>query len=474
MPKFTDYAVLSSLAAGDEFMVVDVSDTSMAATGTNKKVSLADLIANLGTTLWPAGLNLSSTLNIAQPGINIPAIVLPGGAGGYGYGGGLMFSSSGSFNTVQYDGTGSGMYMQSYGASVNAEVRSFHASAILSGFMGANPGSTDIITKIGTRTADASVNTTAKLSSFRTGIGGTEVEKAYFLKDGSLTFVGPGTTLAASQYHQLNGAGGGVQFGYRASDGMCGLNNGAGSYFGWYPGTGASATSGGFTANSLTSVNGVFTSSNIACLFSTLGASSTDKCVAIGTSVADASVNASAKIASFGTGITGTYVEKSYMLKNGQLMIPGTAGLSLGGQTITHNGTSFSFTTRCISAEYWQGTSFYHASGSSASLESYTSISLVSDLADGASAVSAIINNSVTFSTVGAKLLSIRNNGTEKANFDKDGNLQMIGGGTKPTAAAGVRGTMWYSKAAAGVADTIEVCLKSAADTYSWKVIQTG
>lgn len=44
----------------------------------------------------------------------------------------------------------------------------------------------------------------------------------------------------------------------------------------------------------------------------------------------------------------------------------------------------------------------------------------------------------------------------------------------RPTANAANRGVVWYSKSAGGAADTIEVCLKSAADTYSWKVIQTG
>lgn len=45
--KITDLAALSStdLADGDLFVVVDVSDTSMAATGTNKKILLSSLLA---------------------------------------------------------------------------------------------------------------------------------------------------------------------------------------------------------------------------------------------------------------------------------------------------------------------------------------------------------------------------------------------------------------------------------------------
>lgn len=48
------------------------------------------------------------------------------------------------------------------------------------------------------------------------------------------------------------------------------------------------------------------------------------------------------------------------------------------------------------------------------------------------------------------------------------------GGAARPTADASSRGTIWYSKSAGGAADTVEICLKSAADTYSWVTIATG
>lgn len=48
-------------------------------------------------------------------------------------------------------------------------------------------GASDVGVKVGVSTADASVNAAAKLLSVRTGLnGGTEVEKAYFAKDGGL------------------------------------------------------------------------------------------------------------------------------------------------------------------------------------------------------------------------------------------------------------------------------------------------
>ncbi|HEY1089314.1 MAG TPA: hypothetical protein VGE37_16530, partial [Archangium sp.] len=54
-------------------------------------------------------------------------------------------------------------------------------------------------------------------------------------------------------------------------------------------------------------------------------------------------------------------------------------------------------------------------------------------------------------------------------------NLQLnTSGGARPTANAANRGTIWYSRSAGGAADTVEICVKSAADTYSWVTIATG
>ena len=47
-------------------------------------------------------------------------------------------------------------------------------------------GSSDLATKLGTTVANASVSATAKLATFRTGIGGTEVEKLAVLSTGQL------------------------------------------------------------------------------------------------------------------------------------------------------------------------------------------------------------------------------------------------------------------------------------------------
>ena len=46
--------------------------------------------------------------------------------------------------------------------------------------------------------------------------------------------------------------------------------------------------------------------------------------------------------------------------------------------------------------------------------------------------------------------------------------------GALPTASASLRGALFVVRGATGVADTLQVCLKSAADAYSWKVLATG
>jgi hypothetical protein len=53
------------------------------------------------------------------------------------------------------------------------------------------------------------------------------------------------------------------------------------------------------------------------------------------------------------------------------------------------------------------------------------------------------------------------------------GAVTISDGGTKPTCAAGIRGSIWYDAGGAGVADTFEVCAKAAADTYAWRVLAT-
>jgi hypothetical protein len=56
-----------------------------------------------------------------------------------------------------------------------------------------------------------------------------------------------------------------------------------------------------------------------------------------------------------------------------------------------------------------------------------TNSKIFSGIADGASAVGLTLNTSNNYATSGAKLLSLQNNGTEKFNVDKDGNITIQG-----------------------------------------------
>ena len=269
----------------------------------------------------------------------------------------------------------------------------------------------------------------------------------------------------------------------------------------------------------------------VASLWNTNGAGASDVGIAIGVSTADASVHATAKLAAIAAGIGGTYVEHAFFQKSGLtfwgagtnaikwdngvagnfwfmqgatngnlgigfntspwltfrfsdawlvaiagLQVSGVAGISLGSgaATITHNGTGFSMPTRCVNGEYWQGTLFYQT-GSGVALEAQTCARLSSDASDGASAVAASSESASAWSNATATLHLFKNGTNNQARIDKDGALQMnISGASRPAASAAMRGTVWYTKSAGGVADTLSVCLKSAADTYSWVTISTG
>lgn len=118
--------------------------------------------------------------------------------------------------------------------------------------------------------------------------------------------------------------------------------------------------------------------------------------------------------------------EKAFVDKDGLgnfaggLTVPNSINVNIGGATVSDNGTSTSFSHRGVNAEYWQAPLFY-GTGSGITVEAATSFKTSADGADGAGAVAAISDTSVTYSTTGARLHSWRNNTVEKASIDKDG-----------------------------------------------------
>ena len=86
-----------------------------------------------------------------------------------------------------------------------------------------------------------------------------------------------------------------------------------------------------------------------------------------------------------------------------------------------------------------------------------------------------LYDGSMTFTTVagGGNFKFINGNvgiGTTSPGqkLEVNGGMRLNTATAKPTCAVGIRGTFWVVQGGAGVADTVEACLKSAADTYSW------
>lgn len=52
--------------------------------------------------------------------------------------------------------------------------------------------------------------------------------------------------------------------------------------------------------------------------------------------------------------------------------------------------------------------------------------------------------------------------------LEVNGGIRINTTATKPTCSLTIRGTMWFTQAATGVADTLEVCAKQANGTYAW------
>lgn len=99
------------------------------------------------------------------------------------------------------------------------------------------------------------------------------------------------------------------------------------------------------------------------------------------------------------------------------------------------------------------------------------SLSIAGNLNDGATAVAVKVRSTNALSTEGAEIAAFySDNGTTKrAAITKDGAIRLNGSaGAAPTCAAAHRGTIYYTPGGAGVADSLQVCRKDAADAYAW------
>lgn len=195
-------------------------------------------------------------------------------------------------------------------------------------------GASDVAVKVGTSTADGSVNAGAKLLSVRTGVGATEVEKAYTLKDGTLVVNADVAGLAG---FGVFAAGRPAGFYYEPGAAFLGMRNAGGAGFlGFNIGNGLASCSASFqcgTGNFYAGGGSFFSSTSggsaqTGSLVSGKATGATDVAWKLGASTADASVNAAAKLLSLRTGIGATEVEKAHVVKDGTLEIT-TAGAGI-------------------------------------------------------------------------------------------------------------------------------------------------
>lgn len=55
--------------------------------------------------------------------------------------------------------------------------------------------------------------------------------------------------------------------------------------------------------------------------------------------------------------------------------------------------------------------------------------------------------------------------------LEVNGGVMLNTSTAKPTCSVSVRGTLWFFKAGAGAADTLEVCAKDASENYAWRAL---
>ena len=117
MSKISSYTALTSAASGDELLIVDVSDTTMASTGTTKNITVAYLMAALTASSVFAGTNSSSS-----------APILTAVAGTNGGGGVQLSDLTRDYHVYLQVGTAGTAWIVSMGHTSSANDVTLHAS----------------------------------------------------------------------------------------------------------------------------------------------------------------------------------------------------------------------------------------------------------------------------------------------------------------------------------------------------------
>lgn len=268
-----------------------------------------------GGLIASAAVTINAALTVAKPPVvNEPSVYLPApvSSGGYGLAGAMLWSTTNSY-----------LHHSTTALSLNAYAVPLKLTAAFSTVEvagGNGTGASDVCVKVGTSTADASVNNAATLLWVGTGIGGTEARKLWATKDGTLR--------NASGYFR----------GASATMGFLLVDDSSGAQL-------------GYASNSITVTAGAasIASYGIAQIFSSGGSGKTllhsnasnagDLCTVIGSNVADVSVNDEAKLGAFCTAVASTPVEKAVVRKSGRIDQLGTDSSGTPGAAIINKPT---------------------------------------------------------------------------------------------------------------------------------------
>lgn len=244
--KITDLSSLSgaSIATGDVFVLVDVSDTSMAASGTNKKTTASDVttaVKTLGNIKAPTRQTFTSGSGTYTTPAGCTAIdveVCAGGGGGGGADGGSGTAAAGS-------GGGSGGWLRKLIASPSATYSYAVGSGGAGGTAGPNSGAagndstfgSSLLTAKGGSGGDGTMSTGTTADDAQGGAGGTVSTGGDFNSGGNPG--DHGTRQSAGRV--LGGNGGATPYGAGGRGGRSSAAGGAGVGYG-SGGGGATAT----------------------------------------------------------------------------------------------------------------------------------------------------------------------------------------------------------------------------------------
>ena len=150
------------------------------------------------------------------------------------------------------------------------------------------------------------------------------------------------------------------------------------------------------------------------------------------------------------------------------------------GNTASGKNSGYNFTTGGYNSCYGYAAGQYTSSSAANQTSSYCCYFGANSKASA---------DGVTYETVlgynaeGSGSYTVTLGASSNTDVFANGNLKAVSGGvtpneggagTRPAASVSVRGMLWVTQNGAGVADTVEICLKSSADTYSWVTIATG